>query len=582
MKKKIVIPIIAVIITSLVVFIIYYNINHGKVSENKENKEVSIETGVEEVDFTSYSENDIKLNDKDISIKSAGVYNITGSIDSGMIYVETKGNVKLILDNVSIKNEDGPCIYISKASNVYIELKGENKLESTTNEELNGAIYSKNDLLLLGDGKLSITSNIDGIVTKDDLQINGGEIVIKASDDGIVGRDSVQIDNGKITIESDGDGIKSTNESKGAIKINGGSININSKLDGIQSITNLIINNGDVDIKTANGASVKSTNKKWMNNQTTNSSKGIKAENSIDIYNGNITINSEDDSIHSNGDIKINGGTISCTSGDDGIHADKDVYIKDGKIDIKESYEGIEGANITIDGGEINIKSSDDGFNAAGGDGSSQGRPGANREYKSGEVYTLTINDGNIYVNAAGDGLDSNGDIYINGGTIYVDGPTDNGNGAIDYGDGGSYKFEITGGTLIAVGSSGMAVYPTNGTKQTSVLINLDSSYKDKIKFGDITYEPSKSYNSILISSKELKTGKEYKLKIGDKEVETVTLSSTVTTIGNTSRGGNIGHGGMKGEKGRPGDMQGEREKREDMPNGNRGFGKQGGNMMIR
>lgn len=287
-----------------------------------------------------------------------------------------------------------------------------------------------------------------------------------------------------------------------------------------------------------------STDKRWMNNQTTDSIKGIKTNNNLYINGGNININSEDDSIHSNGIIEITNGEINLSSGDDGIHADKDLTIKDGTIEIKESYEGIEGANITVDDGDIKVVSSDDGFNAAGGDGSSQDRMGANNRYNSGETYTLTINGGNIYVNANGDGLDSNCNIFINGGLIFVDGPTNDGNGAIDYGDGGSYKFEMNGGTLVAVGTSGMAVSPTSGTKQVSVLINLSSSYTDEIVFGDITYKPSKTYNSILISSDKLKINEEYTLKIDNKDIQTLTISDTVTTSGTFSRGGMDKNGG--------------------------------------
>ena len=50
-------------------------------------------------------------------------------------------------------------------------------------------------------------------------------------------------------------------------------------------------------------------------------------------------------------------------------------------------------------------------------------------------------------------GIDSNSVLTVNGGEVYVSGPTNNGNGAIDYENSGT----ITGGTVIAAGSSGMA-----------------------------------------------------------------------------------------------------------------------------
>lgn len=549
MKRKTCIVIIFILLL-LIISIIVYTINN----DSKDSKTKDLSTGVDKVDFSSYEEKNINLDNSDVSIKSSGVYKITGSLKNNNITIDSNGEVKLIIDNVDIDTNDEPCINITSSNLVYIEVVGDNKLVCNTTSDLNGAINSKGDLLLYGDGTLNIESNIDGIVTKDDLQIDSGTIVINSEDDGLVGRDSIEINNGDITINSSGDGLKTTNQDKGSLKISGGDIDITSKLDGIQAINNINIEDGNINIKTGNGSSVKSTSDKWMNNETTDSIKGIKSDTDINISGGDITINSEDDSIHSNGNIIIKNSSINITSGDDGIHSDGNVDISS-DIKISESYEGIEGANITINGGDISVTSTDDGFNAAGGDGSSQGRRGANKGYSDGKTYVLTINDGKIYVNAQGDGLDSNGNIYINGGEVYVDGPTNSGNGAIDFGDGGNYEFEISGGTLVAVGSSGMAVAPTSDTKQTSVLINLEDTYEEDIVFGDIKYEPNKSYNSILISSNKLNKDKEYTLKIGDKEIQTLELTDTVTTSGNSSRGGFNGGGRMKGDRVKP-DME--------------------------
>jgi hypothetical protein len=116
----------------------------------------------------------------------------------------------------------------------------------------------------------------------------------------------------------------------------------------------------------------------------------------------------------------------------------------------------------------------------------------------------------------------------------------------MDYGDGGSYKFEITGGELIAVGSSGMAAAPTSATV-TSVLINTSNAYNGTITLGDVTYNPSKAYNSILICSNKLSQGNTYTLKINDVEIQSVTLNNTITTSGTTGNMGGPGggdHGG--------------------------------------
>lgn len=97
------------------------------------------------------------------------------------------------------------------------------------------------------------------------------------------------------------------------------------------------------------------------------STKGIKSDGALYVNGGTFTINSADDSFHSNSDATINDGTYTISSGDDGIHADSALLVNGGTITVTESYEGLEGLNITINDGKIDITASDDGMNAAGG-----------------------------------------------------------------------------------------------------------------------------------------------------------------------------------------------------------------------
>ena len=69
--------------------------------------------------------------------------------------------------------------------NTYIELVGKNTIDATTNDTLKGAVHSKADLKLSGDGTLNIKSTLHGIVCKDDLEIDSGTYIIKSGDDGI-------------------------------------------------------------------------------------------------------------------------------------------------------------------------------------------------------------------------------------------------------------------------------------------------------------------------------------------------------------------------------------------------------------
>ena len=211
------------------------------------------------------------------------------------------------------------------------------------------------------------------------------------------------------------------------------------------------------------------------------------------------------------------------------MHADKTLTVDAGQITVTDSYEGLESAVITINGGNIRLASSDDGINVASGvDGSGMGgRPtlGGGRFPEQGDAFAATgdtflhINGGYIYVNAMGDGLDVNGAITMSGGTVIVDGPTQNMNGAVDYDRG----FTITGGTLVAVGSAGMAQAPDTSSTQYSLLLNLSSALRagalvriqDQSGAALLTFAPAKSYQSIVFSSPEIQAGATYDLYSG-------------------------------------------------------------------
>lgn len=289
------------------------------------------------------------------------------------------------------------------------------------------------------------------------------------------------------------------------------------------------------------------------------STKGIKSDGALYVNGGTFNINSADDSFHSNSDVTINDGTYTISSGDDGMHADSALLVNGGTITVTESYEGLEGLNITINDGKIDITASDDGMNAAGGNDASGfgGRGGdgfkgmqapdaaqkpddtsentqksddssdtaQNTNTASDDEMWMVINGGYVYVLAGGDGLDSNGDLTINGGEVYVDGPSDKGNSAIDYGEKSS--FYINGGTVVAVGSSGMAEDVSSDSKQQAAFVKLDSQadagdviLKDADGNEIISYTAQKKYDCVIISTADLKAGQTYTLSASGNESE--------------------------------------------------------------
>ena len=361
----------------------------------------------------------------------------------------------------------------------------------------------------------------------------------------------------------------------------------------------------DTDSETASGTSSDTDSEAASSasyDTDTTSTKGIKSDGALYVNGGNFTINSADDSFHSNSDVTINDGTYTISSGDDGMHADSALLVNGGTITVTESYEGLEGLNVTINDGKIDITASDDGMNAAGGNDQSgfggmggdgfkgMQAPDAQKsdsasdstsdntqksddtsdtaqttgniavaaqksddasdtvqdtgnitvaaqksdsssdtsqdtDTASEDEMWMVINGGYVHVLAGGDGLDSNGDLTINGGEVYVDGPSDNGNSAIDYGEKSS--FYINGGTVVAVGSSGMAEDVSSDSKQQVAFVKLDSQadagdviLKDADGNEIISYTAQKKYDCVIISTADLKAGQTYTLSASGSESE--------------------------------------------------------------
>ncbi len=254
------------------------------------------------------------------------------------------------------------------------------------------------------------------------------------------------------------------------------------------------------------------------------STKGLKSYVELIIAGGEFNLDTQDDGIHSNQNVMVQGGSITVSTGDDGIHAEKTLIVDGGSIDIQKSYEGLEGFDIVIKDGDIKIEASDDGINAAGD--SEAVTEEKKKDFMADEDQgaSMTINGGIIYVNANGDGLDANGDIFIGGGEVTVHGPADGGNGTLDY----AASCRITGGTLVAIGSIGMAQKPSEDSTQVSLVFQMDKAIQAgavislKDKEGNTLAETvtEKTAQWFAISSPNLSVGEEYIFCAGTAEKE--------------------------------------------------------------
>lgn len=447
----------------------------------------------------------------------------------------------------------------------------------------NACIYSCEDLELTGNGELCITGNADkGINTKDDLKIKGGTLTVTSVGVGIRANDSLEMSGGTVTVNAGADGVKTANtetEGKGYLTVEGGSLYITAKGDGLSAATDLTVKGGSLVLTTtdtdgvvleesAGNPTSGSTGGGFggmggggrpggpggmMGESSANkaaiSAKGLKAVGMLTVSGGSVTIVAQDDGIHSDGDVHIADGSVHIRAADDGIHAEKELTVSGGALTVAQSYEGLEALHINILGGTNRITSSDDGANATNGTGGGMmggpggGRPGGMGGWwgqgsdnsgstdttVSAETPVLTFAGGYTVINAAGDGIDSNGNIVMTGGTVIVYGPTDSGNGSIDSGD-GNYGMTVSGGMLLAVGSSGMAESPENAGQAV-----LAASWRGTgLSAGEIigitdkdgkvlaAFELPKAISSVVFSSPDLVAGETYSIVGGGSTTGTV------------------------------------------------------------
>lgn len=520
----------------------------------------------------------VAINGQTVTITAEGTYIFSGTLSEGQIVVDAdNAKVQIVFDNVDITCASSAAVYVKSAEKVFVTLAegAQNTLRNTDeyvaidDNNIDAVIFAKSDLTLNGTGSLTIVSaEGHGIVSKDDLKITGGTYDITAAGHALSGKDSVRIADGTFILTAEKDGIHAENaddEEKGYIYIADGDFTITSDGDGMDASSIVQIEDGTFDITAGGGAAnsqkthesdmpgggmsqnIERPDGKSMpqmgekpdeesmsqmgekpdeesmpqmgekpdgenmpqdttTDESSTSTKGIKAGGGMYLNGGTYQIDSADDSIHSNANITIADGTYTLATGDDGVHADDALTVNGGTITVTESYEGLEGLTVTINDGTIDITASDDGINTAG--------------------EKMELNGGYIHILAGGDGVDSNGDLTINGGEIYIDGPSDNGNSAIDYGDRSSAY--MNGGTLVAIGNSGMAEGMSDSSKQKVLMVKLG----EQMEAGDVvltdsegnvivSYTALKSYDCVIISTAEVENGATY----------TLTTSGTTTEV---------------------------------------------------
>lgn len=478
------------------------------------------------------SDSNIGINGGNITVASAakdGIHAKTGfTMTNGTLYVTATGdaidgdagNVNITGGNITTLNEADDVKGI--ACDGTITISG-GDLMLTVNGDQSKAMKSKSGINISG-GSISIITAGDAVLEASgsgydpsyctaikcdaNISISGGNIDITSTGKagkGISSDADITISNGTIIIACSGNGARYTNTtgafdayvsscitSDGNTLINGGTITTSSSGSGGKSISV----DGALTIGNSSSSPV-------INLTTTGSRIYISGSGQNAEY-------AEAKTVKSDGDIIIESGNITLNSADDGLKSETSITISTAIINITNSVEGIEAPFITINSGEIFIKSSDDCINTTFGLGGEQ---------NDGSI--MTFNGGYVVVNTTGgDGLDANGNIVINGGTILVHGPPNAPEVGLDY----NGSCSMNGGFLIVSGpNSNMLQAPGNSSTQNCLKAVTNSGLSASTLFhiqdasgGNIvTFQPLRTYYSIIFSSSQLLTGSTYSIYTG-------------------------------------------------------------------
>lgn len=105
-----------------------------------------------------------------VTISADGTYVVSGTLTDGQIVVSLPGDndkAQIVLDGVTIHNEDGPAIQVDQADKVFLTLAdgstnalsdGASYALADGEDEPYAALYSKDDLTINGSGALEVTA----------------------------------------------------------------------------------------------------------------------------------------------------------------------------------------------------------------------------------------------------------------------------------------------------------------------------------------------------------------------------------------------------------------------------------------
>ena len=411
-----------------------------------------------------------------VTISADGTYVVAGPLADGQIVVNLPGDddkAQLVLDSVTIHNEDGPAIQIDQADKVFLTLAdgstnvlsdGASYALAEGEDEPYAALYSKDDLTINGSGTLEVTGNYrHAIAPKDDTVITGGTITVTSVEDAVRGNDAIKIGGGNIIVNAGDDAF----HSEYLFYIADGTVDVESCVEGYEA-EKIFVHGGETSIVASDDG--------------VNASAAEDSTSTDDISQGAAPQDSQQPAMPQ-GDqppAMTQGGESTPPARPQGDAGERpqDGTPPDGQ------------------GGRPQDAQDPQNGTGPGRQGGVMTMPGASEE------CLIQINGGTLVVNADGDGLDSNGYIEINGGTVFVNGASNSDDSGLDY----EYGATVNGGNVILMGSAAMAEDFTGGT-QAHLMERLSGSAGSTVEVIDdsgtvlVSYVSPKAFQAVTASA---------------------------------------------------------------------------------
>lgn len=209
----------------------------------------------------------VSVDGSTVTFTAAGTYVITGTLSDGMLLVDAPEDTKLqlVFCGVSITSASSAALYIRQADKVFVTLAEgtDNTLANggvftaVDDNNIDGAVFSKEDLSFNGSGTLTVTSPAGhGIVCKDDLVLAGGVYAITSASHAIDANDSVRVTDSTLTLDAGKDGIHADNDEdteKGFVYVESGTFTIEVEGDGISASAWVQLDGGEYEITAGGG-----------------------------------------------------------------------------------------------------------------------------------------------------------------------------------------------------------------------------------------------------------------------------------------------------------------------------------------